>query len=440
MDLLNTLVDKGLRRELPTREEALAVLATSDDDLLDVVAAAGKVRRHWFGRRVKLNYLVNLKSGLCPEDCSYCSQRLGSTAGILKYTWLKPDEASKAAAAGLAGGAKRVCLVASGRGPTDRDVARVSETIRTIKDENEGVEVCACLGLLSDGQAERLREAGADAYNHNLNTSEGTYAGITTTHTYADRVETVQRAHAAGLSACSGLIAGMGESDADLVDVVYSLRELDPDSVPVNFLIPFEGTPLAKEWNLTPQRCLRILAMVRFVCPDVEVRIAGGREVHLRTMQPLALHLANSIFLGDYLTSEGQAGKADLDMIADAGFEVEGAGEVTLPEHRATAGGGGCGSAETAGCGSHAGGGCGSHGDAGAADGAAEAGAGGGCGPCGTPSAAPRPVETAGAVATGGAVETAGAAEPVAAPSGGPRTDLVAVRRRGAGTDLAPNA
>ncbi len=117
----------------------------------------------------------------------------------------------------------------------------------------------------------------------------------------------------------------MGESDEDLVDVVFSLRELDPDSVPVNFLIPFEGTPLAKEWNLTPQRCLRILAMVRFVCPDVEVRIAGGREVHLRSMQPLALHLANSIFLGDYLTSEGQAGQADLDMIADAGFEVEGA-------------------------------------------------------------------------------------------------------------------
>lgn len=324
MDLLNTLVDKGLRRELPTREEALAVLATSDDDLLEVVAAAGKVRRQWFGRRVKLNYLVNLKSGLCPEDCSYCSQRLGSKAEILKYTWLKPDEASKAAAAGVAGGAKRVCLVASGRGPTDRDVDRVSQTIEAIKEQNEGVEVCACLGLLSEGQAGRLRSAGADAYNHNLNTSEGTYGDITTTHTYADRVETVQQAQAAGLSACSGLIAGMGESDADLVDVVFSLRDLDPDSVPVNFLIPFEGTPLAKEWNLTPQRCLRILAMVRFVCPDVEVRLAGGREVHLRSMQPLALHLVNSIFLGDYLTSEGQAGQADLDMIADAGFEVEG--------------------------------------------------------------------------------------------------------------------
>ncbi|GAA1528682.1 biotin synthase BioB [Streptomyces albidochromogenes] len=381
MDLLNTLVEKGLRRELPTREEALAVLATSDDELLDVVAAAGKVRRQWFGRRVKLNYLVNLKSGLCPEDCSYCSQRLGSKAEILKYTWLKPAEASKAAAAGVAGGAKRVCLVASGRGPTDKDVDRVTKTIEAIKDENEDVEICACLGLLSDGQAERLRAAGADAYNHNLNTSEATYGGITTTHTYADRVETVQQAQAAGMSACSGLIAGMGETDADLVDVVFALRELDPDSVPVNFLIPFEGTPLAKEWNLTPQRALRILAMVRFVCPDVEVRLAGGREVHLRTMQPLALHLVNSIFLGDYLTSEGQAGQADLEMIADAGFEVEGSQTTTLPEHRA---GGGCASA------------------------------------CGEP-AAP---------------ESEGETPEIPAA----RTDLVSVRRRGAGTDLAPNA
>ncbi|MEE6264778.1 biotin synthase BioB [Streptomyces diastatochromogenes] len=383
MDLLNTLVDKGLRREVPTRDEALAVLATTDDELLDVVAAAGKVRRAWFGRRVKLNYLVNLKSGLCPEDCSYCSQRLGSKAEILKYTWLKPDDASKAAAAGVAGGAKRVCLVASGRGPTDKDVDRVSETIAAIKEQNEGVEVCACLGLLNDGQAERLRAAGADAYNHNLNTSEATYGDICTTHDFSDRVETVQQAQAAGMSACSGLIAGMGESDADLVDVVFALRELDPDSVPVNFLIPFEGTPLAKEWNLTPQRCLRILAMVRFVCPDVEVRLAGGREVHLRSLQPLALHLVNSVFLGDYLTSEGQAGKDDLAMIADAGFEVEGADTTTLPAHR-------------------------------------------------------RPAEDGADAVDAEPEATAEAAVP--APAEEARRDLVAVRRRGAGTDLPPNA
>ncbi|MGW5018749.1 biotin synthase BioB [Streptomyces cacaoi] len=333
-DLLNALADKGLRGETATRDEALAVLRSPDEALLDVVAAAGKVRRRWFGRRVKLNYLVNLKSGLCPEDCSYCSQRLGSEAGILKYSWLKAEEAADAAEAGVQGGAKRVCVVASGRGPSDRDVERVSRTIEAIKERTGGVEVCACLGLLSPGQAERLRAAGADAYNHNLNTSEATYGDICTTHTYEDRVSTVQQARDAGMSPCSGLIAGMGETDEDLVDVALALRELDADSVPVNFLIPFEGTPLAGEWNLTPRRALRILAMVRFVCPDVEVRLAGGRELHLRSLQPLALHLVNSLFLGDYLTSEGQAGRADLDMIVDAGFEVEGPGTSTLPAHR----------------------------------------------------------------------------------------------------------
>lgn len=335
MDPLDDLVATALRRERPTRDDALAVLASADDDLLDVVAAASRVRRAFFGRRVKLNFLVNVKSGLCPENCSYCSQALGADSGVLKYTWLDPDEASRTATAGVAAGAKRVCLVASGRGPTDRDVDRVTATVAAIKGAHPDVEVCACLGLLRDGQAEKLAEYGVYAYNHNLNTSGDRYADICTTHEYADRVDTVQRAKTAGLSPCSGLIAGMGESDEDLVDAVFALRELDPDSVPVNFLIPFEGTPMAGRWDLTPARCLRILAMTRFVFPDVEVRLAGGREIHLRTMQPLALHIVNSIFLGDYLTSEGQAGKDDLAMISDAGFVVEGADEATLPADRA---------------------------------------------------------------------------------------------------------
>jgi len=351
MDFLDELADKAIRQEPLTREEACAVLRTSDDEILDVVAAAFRVRRHFFGRRVKLNFLVNLKSGLCPEDCTYCSQRLGSTADILRYTWLSPQETASTAAVGIAAGAKRVCLVASGRGPTDRDIDRVAQSISAIKAEHPDVEVCACLGLLSDGQAERLCRAGADAYNHNLNTAEGTYADICSTHTYGDRVETVGQAKQAGLSPCSGIIAGMGESDEDLVDVVFALRDLAPDSIPVNFLIPFEGTPLSGEWNLTPQRCLRILAMVRFVCPAAELRIGGGREIHLRSMQSLALHVANSIFLGDYLTSEGQPGHHDIQMIRDAGFVVEGADtsgdelngpELVRPRKR------GAGTAETA--------------------------------------------------------------------------------------------
>ncbi|SDG01368.1 biotin synthase [Cellulosimicrobium cellulans] len=321
--LLDDLVSATTHGAVPSADSLLAVLETGDDDLLDVVAAAARVRRRWFGRRVKLAYLVNLKSGLCPEDCTYCSQRLGSSAEILRYTWLRAPEALGAARAGIDAGASRVCLVASGRGPTERDVARVCGVVARIVEEHPGVEVCACLGLLSDGQAEQLRDAGAHAYNHNLNASEGAYPEICTTHDHADRVATVRRVQGAGLSACSGLIAGSGETPEQLVDVLLELRALDPDSVPVNFLVPFEGTPLAGRNDLTPQHCLRILAAARFALPRAELRLGAGRELHLRALQPLALHVASSLFLGDYLTAEGQDVAADLALIADAGLEVE---------------------------------------------------------------------------------------------------------------------
>ncbi|MET0524459.1 MAG: biotin synthase BioB [Nocardioides sp.] len=314
-----------------TEDDALAVLRAHDDELIDLVAAAGRLRREHFGNTVKVNYLVNLKSGLCPENCSYCSQALGSTADILRYTWLKPDEALEQAAAGMRGGATRVCMVSSGRGPTDRDVERVADMVGALKSEHPDVEVCACLGLLKDGQAERLREAGVDAYNHNINTAESHHDTIVTTHTYADRVDTVTKVKTAGLSPCSGLIAGLGETDEQLVEALFALRALDSDSIPVNFLMPFDGTPLENTWELTPARCLKILAMARFVCPDKEIRIAGGREMHLRSLQSLALQVANSIFLGDYLTSEGQAAEADLEMIRDNGFVVLGAEEPLVP-------------------------------------------------------------------------------------------------------------
>ncbi len=288
MTWLDDLAEKALARELPARAEALEVLRSGDDELMDVVAAAFRVRLRWFGRRVKLNYLVNIKSGLCPEDCFYCSQRAGSAADVLKYTWLKPGEILKTSEAGVQAGAKRVCLVASGRGPTDADITRVCGAVTPFKEQHPDVEVCACLGLLSDGQAERLHRAGTTAYNHNLNTAESNYSDICTTHSYADRADTVRRAKHAGLSPCSGLIAGLGETDEELVNVVFALRELDPDSVPVNFLIPFEGTPLGGEWSLTPQRCLRILALVRFVCPDAE-EPAAARPAHRQLDLPRRL-------------------------------------------------------------------------------------------------------------------------------------------------------
>ncbi|MCC0767188.1 biotin synthase BioB [Micrococcus luteus] len=341
------LVDRIEAGHRLTAAEAVAVLDAPDAETFRLVAAASRLRERHFGRTVKVNYLVSLKTGLCPEDCTYCSQRLGTEAQILKYTWLKPDEAVRQAGLGIAGGASRVCMVASGTGPTDRDVDRVTEMIGRLKDEHPQVEVCACLGKLKDGQAERLKAAGVDAYNHNLNTAESHYESICTSHTYADRVDTVERATAAGLSSCSGLIAGMGETHAQLAEAVLALRELDSDSIPVNFLMPFDGTPLAGHVQLTPLECLRILAVVRLACPDKELRIAAGREMHLRSLQAVGLQVANSIFLGDYLTSEGQDAEADLSMIADAGFTVLGAAAAPADDDGAPdggcCGGGGCG-------------------------------------------------------------------------------------------------
>jgi biotin synthase len=338
--LLARLRDAALRRELPEREDALALLALPDEATLEVVAAAYEVRRAFFGNRVKLNFLMNMKSGLCPEDCHYCSQRRGSEADILRYPMLDERASVESAARAVEAGAKRLCMVASGRGPAPHELEQVAANVRAVKQSFPGLEICACLGLLEDGQAETLKDAGVHAYNHNLNTSEKRYDEVCGTHTFADRVETVARASGAGLSACSGALFGMGESDEDVVELARDLRRLEPDSVPVNFLIPIDGTPLQGRWELTPQRCLRILALFRFHFPDVEVRIAGGREVHLRSLQPLGLHIANSIFAGDYLTTEGQEASADRRMIRDLGFVIEGMEEATLPRDRVQGAGG----------------------------------------------------------------------------------------------------
>ncbi|MFE6506025.1 biotin synthase BioB [Nocardioides sp. NPDC057767] len=358
------LADRILSGGAATADDALAVLRTSDTELMSVVAAAGRLRREHFGNTVKVNYLVNLKSGLCPENCNYCSQALGSQAPVLKYSWLSKDETLEQAGAGLRGGATRVCMVSSGRGPSDRDIDKVVEMTSALKDAHEGVEVCACLGLLKGGQAERLKAAGVDAYNHNINTAESNHDNIVQTHTYEDRVDTIGKAKDAGLSPCSGLIAGLGETDEQLVEALFALKELDADSIPVNFLMPFDGTPYENTWELSPTRCVKILAMARFVCPDKEIRIAGGREMHLRSLQATALQVANSIFLGDYLTSEGQDALADLEMLRDNGFIILGMDETAfgelIEEHRARAAGrvvtGGCGSSCGDGCGTACGG------------------------------------------------------------------------------------
>jgi biotin synthase len=316
------LADKALARERLSVDEALAVLRSEDEELLALLQAAFRVRRAHFGRKVKLNMLINAKSGICPEDCGYCSQSIVSTAEIPRYQLLAADVLVAGAREAWARKAGTYCIVASGRRPSPRELREIVGAVRRIKEELP-MKVCACLGLLSDEDAILLSEAGVDRYNHNLNTSSDHHGKITTTHTYEDRVATVEAVKRAGISPCSGFIAGMGENDEQLVDLAFALRELDADSIPVNFLNSIPGTPLEGVHELDPRRCLRILALLRLVCPSKEIRVAGGREVNLRSLQPLALYPANAIFIGDYLTTEGQAAESDYRMLADLGFEIE---------------------------------------------------------------------------------------------------------------------
>ncbi|TDL31263.1 biotin synthase BioB [Jeotgalibacillus sp. S-D1] len=322
MNQWTELADRVLAGMELTNEEALSILDCPDEDVLLLMHAAFRIRKQYYGKKVKLNMIINAKSGLCPENCGYCSQSSISKAPIESYRMVDKDT--------LLAGAKRAydmnigtyCIVASGRGPSNREVGQVVEAVKEIKD-TYGMKICACLGLLKPEQAEKLKEAGVDRYNHNINTSQRNHENITTSHTYDDRVATVEHAKAAGMSPCSGVIVGMKETKQDVVDMALSLKVLDADSIPVNFLHAIDGTPLENVRDLNPLYCLKVLALFRFINPTKEIRISGGREVNLRSLQPLGLFAANSIFVGDYLTTAGQEETEDERMLIDLGFEIE---------------------------------------------------------------------------------------------------------------------
>jgi biotin synthase len=317
-----SLAKKSLNGECLTIEEGLAVLEASDDEVLPLMQAAFQVRQYFYGKKVKLNMIINAKSGFCPEDCGYCSQSIVSTAPIQKYSLLDKETLLAGAREAMARKAGTYCIVASGKGPTNKDLDQVVEAVKEIR-ETMPLKICACLGILKDGQAERLAEAGVHRYNHNLNTSKANYPSITTTHTYDQRIETVEKVKAYGMSPCSGVIIGMGESNQEIVEMAMALRELDADSIPINFLNAIPGTPLEGAGRTPAMKALKVLALFRFICPSKEIRVAGGREINLRTLQPLSLYAANSLFVGDYLTTAGQEISNDHQMIEDLGFEIE---------------------------------------------------------------------------------------------------------------------
>ncbi len=316
------LADLSLAGGTLSREQARAVLAAHDDALLDGLAAAYRVRRATWGNRVRLHFLLNAQSGLCPEDCGYCSQSKISAAEIEKYPMLAKERILEAADRAAQLKAGTMCMVISGRSPGETVFGKVLDAVRAVREKHD-LKICACLGLLNADQVRRLKEAGVETINHNLNASANFTREIVSTHTFDDRVGTVQTVKDAGMKTCSGGILGMGESDDDVIDLALSLRELDVKSVPVNFLIPVPGTSFADVRALDPRRCLRMLTLFRLLLPTQEIRISGGREVHLRSMQVMGLYPANSIFIGDYLTTQGQTAREDLRMIEDAGFVLE---------------------------------------------------------------------------------------------------------------------
>lgn len=303
------------------RSEGLAVLRAPDSETFGIVNAAARIRQRYHGNRIKIHVLCNAKSGLCPEDCSFCSQSSVSKAPINRYRLLDPEAIERAAIRARKAHAWKFCIVISSRGPSDHEMDTVCEAVRNIK-RNVKVNVCASLGILSQEQARRLKEAGVDRFNHNLETSGRYFPQICTTHTFQDRVDTIRHCQAAGLGTCCGGIAGMGETDEDLVDMALTLRELDVDSIPVNFLNPIPGTPLAGKRALNPLRCLRILALMRFANPSKDIRAAGGREIHLGDLQRAALRVVNSIFTEGYLTTPGNQAVQDHALIRDAGLEI----------------------------------------------------------------------------------------------------------------------
>jgi biotin synthase len=316
-----SLADRVLAGHALTEGEALSILKSRDEDLLGLLSAAYSIRRRSFGNSVQLYFLMNAKSGLCPEDCGYCSQSKVSEAEIPRYNLLNAQKLLDGARVAAERGAKTYCIVISARGPSQREMDAVTTIVPQIKAQYD-LNICACLGLLTPEQAARLKACGVDKVNHNLNTSDNYYGEICSTHTYDDRIQTLQAVRNAGMELCSGGIVGMGEQHGDVVRMAFALRDLKVESIPVNFLNPITGTPLAGEGKLNPRYCLKVLAMFRFANPTSEIRIAGGRELHLGSLQPLGLYAANSVFVGDYLTTKGQAPAADYKMIEDLGFVV----------------------------------------------------------------------------------------------------------------------
>lgn len=316
------LSNRVLNGEKLGSDDVLPLLTQPDVPLLPLLMAAYEVRKATWGNRVAIHVINNAQNGYCPEDCHYCAQAKPSEAPIESYGMKSESEIIAEAQRAHDAGAFRYCMVFSGRGPSKTRVTQLANLIKKVK-EAVPIQVCLSAGLINHDAAIELKEAGLDRLNHNLNTAEEQYSRICSTHTYADRLNTLHAAKSANLPICSGLIVGMGETPQDIVSVGLALRDNGAVSIPVNFLIPIQGTAFEAQQSLTPDYCLKVLCVMRLLNPTCELRAAAGRETHLRQLQALSLYPANSLFMDGYLNTTGLSPHLTIQMIQDAGFEVD---------------------------------------------------------------------------------------------------------------------
>lgn len=301
------------------RNKALEFAEISGPGLFDLFALANRVREKFRGNRVDLCSIVNAKSGACPEDCSFCAQSSHTKTDVDIYPLLDREKVLKAAASAKENGVKRFCIVTSGRKTAGRELDKICSFVSDIR--SMGLLPCATLGLLTADNFRQLKDAGLHRYHHNLETSENFFSEICSTHTYRDKIKTIEAARSVDLSVCSGGIFGLGESWEDRVDMALAIKKTGADSVPINFLSPVKGTQMDVRQVMPPLEALKIIAIYRLILPNHEIRICGGRPQALRELNSLIFSAgASGLLMGNYLTTTGRQPEDDLQLIHDMGL------------------------------------------------------------------------------------------------------------------------
>lgn len=304
-----------------TREEALRIAHVPADGAMLLFHHANRIRKHFRGNTVGLCSIINAKSGACSEDCAFCSQSAHFKTAAPVYKLMDPQTVVDAARQAKADGAESFGIVISGYGiRDDRELRAIGEIVDAIRREVD-IEVHGSFGILDREAVDYLREKGVTQINHNLETSNRHYPEICTTHTYGERLETLRHIRESGIKLCSGGIFGMGETAEDRVDMAFLLRDLEAETVPMNFLHRIDGTPLETMEPLEPLECLKIISLYRFILPEAEIKVCGGRETNLRDLQGMMFHAgADSMMIGNYLTTAGREPERDWQMMRDLGL------------------------------------------------------------------------------------------------------------------------